>query len=133
MSRIKDKVKEIKVYLEEFSEIIPESFNEYIKSNLLKAGCERYAEKIIEAMTDLAFLIIKEKKLKLPEDDVHAFRILYENKIINERLYCNLKNAKGMRNILAHQYGRIDDEVVFESFEELIKDVKEFIKIAGII
>jgi uncharacterized protein YutE (UPF0331/DUF86 family) len=131
MSRIKDKVKEIKVYLEEFSEIIPESFNEYIKSNLLKAGCERYAEKIIEAMTDLAFLIIKEKKLKLPEDDVHAFRILYENKIINERLYCNLKNAKGMRNILAHQYGRIDDEVVFESFEELIKDVKEFIKIAG--
>jgi uncharacterized protein YutE (UPF0331/DUF86 family) len=129
MSRIKDKVNEIKIYLDEFIEIIPENFIEYKKSKLLKAGCERYIEKIVEAMTDLAFLIIKEKRFKLPEDDAHAFRILNENNIITEEMYNNLRNAKGMRNIIAHQYGDIDDEIVFESFQKLINDGKEFVEI----
>jgi len=34
-----------------------------------------------------------------------------------------------MRNIIAHEYGEIDDEIVFNAItEELIKDVGEFIK-----
>ena len=34
-----------------------------------------------------------------------------------------------MRNIIAHEYGKIDDKIVFEAItEELERDVKEFIK-----
>ena len=34
-----------------------------------------------------------------------------------------------MRNILAHEYGEVDDEVVFEAItEELDKDVSKFIE-----
>ena len=40
-----------------------------------------------------------------------------------------LKEAKGMRNILAHQYGKVDDKIIFDSItNELKKDVKNFIK-----
>ena len=94
-----------------------------------KAACERYVEKIVEAVTDLAFLVIKEKKLRLPEDDIDAFNILLENKIIDKGLSSKLKNAKGMRNIISHQYGKIDDEIVFEAIKgELDRDIKEFIE-----
>ena len=128
MKRITDKIKEVKGFLDELEGIAPSSFNEYESSIEKKAACERYAEKIVEAATDLAFLIIKNKKLRLPEDDIDAFNILLENKIIDGILAAKLKNAKGMRNIIAHAYGRVDDEIVFKSItKELVNDVKAFI------
>ena len=34
-----------------------------------------------------------------------------------------------MRNIISHEYGKIDDEIVFDSIkDELILDAEEFIK-----
>ncbi|MBU4308475.1 MAG: DUF86 domain-containing protein, partial [Nanoarchaeota archaeon] len=94
-----------------------------------KAACERYFEKIIEAVIDLTFLIIKEKNLEQPEEDKQSFDILAKNKILDSNLSIRLQNAKGMRNIIAHEYGRIDNELVFHSLvEELIPDVQEFLK-----
>jgi len=128
MTRINDKINEISQFLEELASLIPSSFEEYKSSIEKKAACERYIEKIVEAMTDLAFLVIKDKKLRIPEDDIDSFNILFENNIINSYLAARLKNAKGMRNIISHQYGKIDDEIVFESItEDLDKDVKKFI------
>lgn len=129
MNRIADKINEINEYLDELKSIIPTSLDEY-KSNIeKKAACERYVEKIVEAATDLAFLIIKSKKLRIPEDDIDAFNILLENKMIDDNIATKLKNAKGMKNIISHQYGKIDDEIVFESIsKELEKDVREFVE-----
>ena len=129
MSRIKDKIDEIKIYIKELQSIIPDTLEEYKSSVEKKAACERYVEKIVEAATDLAFLLIKIKKLRIPEDDIDAFNILQENNIIGEKLTKKLKNAKGMRNIIAHQYGNIDDQIIFESItNELQKDIKEFLR-----
>jgi len=126
--RITDKIKEIESYLQELVEIMPISLEEYrqIKN---KAACERYFEKIIEAVVDLSFLVIKDKGLKIPEDDKRAFDILAGEKIISIQLAEKLKDAKGMRNLISHEYGSVDDETVFSSItEELEKDVIEFIK-----
>ena len=129
MKRINDKIEEIGEFLEHLNQIAPASFEEYKDNIEKKAACERYAEKIIEALTDLSFLAIKFKKLKLPQDDIDAFNILSENKIIDDNLSVKLKNAEGMRNILAHQYGKVDDEIVFDSIkEELEKDALDLIK-----
>ena len=84
---------------------------------------------IIEAVVDLAFLIIKEKGYKIPEEDKEAFDILLEKDIISHELSEKIKSAKGMRNIIAHEYGRIDDNLVFHSItDELEQDVEEFLK-----
>ena len=128
-AKIKDKIKEIEKYLSELESIIPSNFEEYKQNFEKKAACERYFEKIIEAIIDLAFLIIKDKGLKIPEEDKETFDILAEEEILSNELAAKLKDAKGMRNILSHQYGEVDDEIVFESItEELEKDVKDFIK-----
>ena len=128
--RINDKIIQIKIYIKEFKTIIPDSFADYINNIEKKAACERYIEKIVEASTDLAFLIIKLKKFRIPEDDADAFNIIFENNIISKDLCSKLKKAKGMRNILAHQYGKIDDELIFESMKkELLKDINEFVDV----
>ncbi len=129
MNRIEDKIEDIKEFLEQLGQIAPGTLREYKSKIEKRAACERFAEKIIEAITDLAFLAIKIKKLQIPADDIDAFNILSENKIIPEALAEKLRNAKGMRNILAHQYGKTDDEIVFNAIkEELGRDAGEFVK-----
>ncbi len=126
--RINDKTKEIGVYLDELDGFLPKTFKEYIHDHKTKAACERYFEKIIGAVVDLAFLVIKEKGFRVPEEDKEAFDILESEGVITKELSERLKDAKGMRNIVAHQYGKVDDEIVFQSItEELIDDVTEFI------
>jgi uncharacterized protein YutE (UPF0331/DUF86 family) len=129
MKRINDKIIDIEKFIEELNQSIPEDFEEYKNDFKARAIGERYFEKIIESVVDLAFLIIKEKKFKQPEEDKEAFDILSKENIITKNLADKLKSAKGMRNIIAHEYGRIDNELVFQSLaEELIPDVEEFIK-----
>jgi uncharacterized protein YutE (UPF0331/DUF86 family) len=127
--RIKDKIEQIEKFLQELSEMVPKSLEEYKKDFIRKAACERYVEKIIEAMLDLTFLIIRFKSFKNPEDEENSLAILYENKIISKDLSENLRKAKGMRNVIVHEYGMIDDEKIFHAvYKELEKDMKEFIK-----
>jgi len=126
--RIKEKIKEIEIFIQEIEEILPSSLEEYLRNFIVRGSCERYFEKIIEAVIDVSFMIIRDKKLELPNTEEHAFNILMNNKIIGENLCKKLKDAKGMRNFIVHQYGRIDDELVFHTVAwELIPDVREFI------
>ena len=126
--RINDKVEEIEKYLAELDEIRPKTLNEYLADLKTKAACERYVEKVMEAVTDLAFLLIKDKSLQIPEEDAKAFEILVQSRLIDKKLGENLQLAKGMRNVLAHQYGEIDDEIVFNAIsDQLETDVKRFI------
>ena len=126
--RIKEKIEDIEVLLEELEEIMPNDFEDYVKIRN-KAACERYFEKIIEAIVDVAFLVIKDRTLKIPEEDKEAFDILADKKIISKELAIRLKDAKGMRNILAHEYGVVKDDLVFNSVKnEILSDSREFIK-----
>ena len=128
-ARIQDKIFEIENYLEELSGILPVAFSQYSSDLKAKAACERYFEKIVEAIVDLAFLAIREKGLRTPEEDKEAFDILCNAKIIDFSLAVRLKEAKGMRNFLAHQYGAIDNALVFRALKhELQKDVRKFLE-----
>jgi len=84
--RVTDKIMEIEKYLQELSEIIPGNFEEYQENLEKKAACERYFQKIIEATVDLTFLVIKENKLKTPEENKEALDILSSEKVISNEL-----------------------------------------------
>ncbi|MEK6825482.1 MAG: DUF86 domain-containing protein [Nanoarchaeota archaeon] len=127
--RIEDKMKEIEKYVEELSQIKPHSLDEYRENFEKKAACERYAEKIPEALTDLAFLAIKYSAYSQPKNDKESFEILSLNKVITPKLAERLQDAKGMRNIIAHEYGKVSDEIVFEAISsELEADASQFLK-----
>ena len=88
--RIKDKIKEITEFLEFLSQRVPDTLEEY-KSNLeKKAICERYFEKVIEAIVDLSFLLIRHLKIEIPAEtsDTEIFYILAEKHIISKSETC---------------------------------------------
>lgn len=127
--RVAEKIEDIERYLDELESWIPDSFENYKRDLKTKSACERHFEKIAEATVDLTFLIINTKGLKIPEDEDSSFFILAGNNIISKELAGKLKDAKGMRNFIAYEYGKIDDGLVFNSLSnELIADVREFVK-----
>lgn len=60
------------------------------------------------------------------------FDILAKANILTESLARKLQDAKGMRNIIAHEYGTVNNELVSHAItEELADDVKEFLEQIG--
>ena len=127
--RIKDKIKELEIYAGRLSGMTPKNIKIYSKDFKTKAACERHTEIIIGIICDIAVLVIKDKGFQMPENELNAFDILSKNNIISKEFADKLKDAKHMRNIIAHEYGEIDDEIVFNAIKnQLVSDVKIFIK-----
>ena len=116
--RVKDKVDDIKEYLKDLEDIRPKTFKKYENDKEKKAACERYVERIMEAVTDLAKLIIKVRELTLPTEDSESFNVLAKDGSIDKGLAERLKKAKGMRNVIAHLYGEVYDEIVINSISD---------------
>ena len=128
MSITRDKIKEVEKYLGELEEVLPDNIDSYLENLEKRLACERAFEKIIQSINDLAILIIKEKRFQMPNESTKAFHILYDKRIISRELADNLKKAMGMRNFLAHQYGDINDEIVFDAIQNRIfDDVNKFL------
>lgn len=129
MNRRGDKIVEIEEYLDELRGFLPSSFDEYISDKKSKAACERCCEKIVEAVIDLVFIVIKNKEFRSPSSNSDALDVLSENDVIPSELSDKLSDAKSMRNWLAHRYGDVNDRLVFDSLKkELIRDVEKFLE-----
>ena len=129
--RIKDKVEEIEKYLEELYSVEIGSLDDYKADFKIRAICERYFEKIVEAVEDLAFFVARDRGIEIVDED-KVFGSLAKGDIISDELAGKLKEAKGMRNIIAHEYGEIDDGLVYETITgELEGDVREFLGVVG--
>ncbi|MBI2668566.1 DUF86 domain-containing protein [Candidatus Woesearchaeota archaeon] len=77
--KIKEKIAEINQFIGELSEIVPAEYDSYIGNSRDRAACERFFEKIVEASVDLGFIIVKYKKLEVPQSDKELFKILEKN------------------------------------------------------
>jgi len=129
MNKRGDKIVEIEKYLDDLREFLPLDFDGYMADKKTRAACERCCEKIVEAVIDLVFVVIKNKEFRSPTSNSDALDVLSENNIISLELSDKLSDAKSMRNWLAHRYGDVNDKLVFDSLKgELIDDVEEFLE-----
>ena len=66
--------------------------------------------------------------MRKPEDNQDVFEILQEEKIISRKLFSNLRGIVGFRNILVHEYGKIDREIVYRKLKNNLDNFKQFKK-----
>ncbi|WP_371804104.1 type VII toxin-antitoxin system HepT family RNase toxin [Candidatus Lokiarchaeum ossiferum] len=130
-TRLMLKIRELKVYLEELEELLPDDEASYLKSLEKRRSVERELQIMIECMVDICMLLLKELKLGPPQNEENVLDLL-SGKITN---IPKLKEMRGFRNILVQKYGKIKDPLVFffasnerEDFLVFIKDVKELMK-----
>ena len=126
--RLQRRANQLQRTLDELIKIRPESFEEYIDLKT-KAACERYVERIAEDIVSILLLILRNRKIREePEDDDDIFELVKKEQILPMHLADKLRELKGMRNIIAHEYGEVDDKRVFDAIEyEIEGDVEEFV------
>lgn len=110
-------------YLSEIKKISKKSFiNDYHFYGL----AERYLQLSIEVVLDIGKLIIISNNLKKPEDNQDIFSVLRDNKVISEKTLNKLIGIANFRNILVHDYEKIDREIVYVKLKNNLADFKVF-------
>lgn len=125
---IENKISAIKKYLD-----ILKSFQGYTQAEIendvqIRGAIERYLYLAIQATIELAEAEVAYKKLRKPQTMAEAFIILEENKLISQDLMGTMVKMVGFRNIIAHDYEKINYEIVENILQNGVKDIKEFIK-----
>ena len=123
--RVLAKLDDLHGYLRELQSVIPSSFTEYLSVEK-KRSCERLLQVSIEAVIDACALIVTGLRLGLPGDEDDLFEKLAEHGVISRPVALVLRRMKGMRNLLVHEYGRVDDAVVFEAVSRRLGDFDTF-------
>ncbi len=112
-------------YLRELREIAPRNFEEYRRVEKRRA-CERLLQIAIEAVIDVCGLVVTGLRLGLPGEEDDFFEKLEEAGVISASMKHRLREMKGFRNLLVHEYARVDDRIVYEMMQTRSSDFEEF-------
>jgi uncharacterized protein YutE (UPF0331/DUF86 family) len=125
--RILAKIDELDGYLRELNQIKPTKFEEYQKIEK-KRSCERVLQLCIESVIGTCALLVVGLRLGLPAEEDDLFEKLEQGGIITSSRKETLRSMKAFRNILVHEYGRIDDELVYEILQDKLDDFEAYIR-----
>lgn len=123
--RLLTKIDVLDTYLKELREILPVNFEEYKRIEKRRA-CERLLQVTIECAIDICGLIVIGLRLGLPAEEDDLFDKLEQAGIITSSRKESLKKMKGFRNILVHEYGHVDDMIVYEILQNNLNDFEAF-------
>jgi len=123
--RILAKIDQLDVYIAELKEIVPRSYAEYQKVEK-KRACERLLQVSIEVVIDICNLLVSGLRLGLPAEEEDLFRKLLEAAVLSEEMGDKLREMRGFRNILVHEYAQVDDKLVYEAVKTKLKDFALF-------
>ena len=91
-----------------------------------KRACERLLQVSVEAVIDACGLLVTGLRLGVPGEEDDLFEKLARRGVISAAMAGVLKRMKGLRNLLVHEYGRVNDELVFEAVRHRLGDFETF-------
>ncbi|WP_298438328.1 DUF86 domain-containing protein [Geobacter sp.] len=95
---------------------------DYLRQDAIALNLQRACEQCI----DLANHTIRVRKLGLPKESRESFRLLAEGGIIHRDLASRLEGMVGFRNVLVHQYQKMDINLMIDVIENRLDDLVEF-------
>lgn len=104
---------------------------DFLKQDAIAMNLQRISELAI----DMANYLIKTKKLGLPQDSAESFALLRRAGLITADMERQMKGMVGFRNILVHEYKKLDIAIMKDVVEHHLHEPLDFanlgLKIAG--
>jgi uncharacterized protein YutE (UPF0331/DUF86 family) len=97
-----------------------------IPDHLVEDGIESNLQKMAEQAIDIANYIIRSKKLGFPKESKDSFQILLNAGIIDQASANNMIGMVGFRNVLVHEYTKIDKKILADVVNNHLDDVLDF-------
>jgi len=113
-------IRQVREYYARPSEV---DFKEdYLRQDAIAVNLQR----AVELTIDMANHVITERKLGLPKESRQSFAILGKSGIIPQELARMLLGMVGFRNILVHEYQKLDIEIMIDIIENRLRDLIDF-------
>lgn len=128
---IENKISEARKYLTILERYKQHSQEKIVNDVDIKGALERYLYLAAQSVIDLADAIIAYKKFRKPTTLSESFFILNEEKIISEELMEKMVKMTGFRNTIAHDYGKLNYDIVYNTLHNNLKDIEEFLETAS--
>jgi uncharacterized protein YutE (UPF0331/DUF86 family) len=82
----------------------------------------------VQNCIDIAAHIISEEGFGVPGSTTEMFYLLRDQGYLNQNLTLAMVKAVGFRNLIVHEYGKIELEQVYEIAHNNINDLNEYLK-----
>lgn len=125
---IETKISHIQKYLQLLDRYKKFSQKEIEDNPDLRGAVERYLYLATQATLDLGEAVIAFKDLRRPGTYTEVFYILDETEFISKDLSERLVNMTKFRNIITHDYDKVDFGIVYDALQNRLVDIEEFIK-----
>jgi len=102
------------------------TFREYLNNVRLRRAVERGLQVSVEVCLDIGRRIIAQESFRYPEDNQDVFRVLHEEGIVSSELLPALMDMARFRNLIVHNYARIDHAKVYGILKKHLGDFDAF-------
>ena len=110
---------DLRKYLDDLEELLPATEEKFLMDKKAQYGIPMLMLNIINSCIDLAQELIAIKNLGYPGSYREAFHTLEKNKLISKDVCPKMQDLVGLRNLLAHEYGEINFEILYEQAQDL--------------
>jgi uncharacterized protein YutE (UPF0331/DUF86 family) len=122
------KLTQLDTYLAQIREFSKISIAAYKSDWKMQRIVERTLQMLIELCIDIANHIISDEGLRLPSGYADTFTVLMEKKVINRNLFKTMDKMAKFRNVVVHQYEKIDPAIVVSILHQNLKDFENYKK-----
>jgi len=123
-----ERLKELDTVLEELSKYKNKELEDLTKSLSMRWTIERGLIAAATFIFDIADHILSAKFGIYPETYEDSLRLLKDKEVISFDLYQEIKGLGGFRNILVHEYLKVDIDELYKNFLECFKIFPQFSK-----
>ena len=124
---VKTKISSIQNNLEQLKRFENLSFNEVVENYDTHKIVERIIELLINEAIDINQHFISESKLnKLSFDFKESFLLLEKLNVYPKSFAQEISLSVGLRNILVHQYNRLDEKIFYTSIKDCLKQYSQY-------
>jgi uncharacterized protein YutE (UPF0331/DUF86 family) len=120
------KMAQMGVYLSQVREYSRTSLASYRNDWKTQRIVERTLQILVELCIDMANHIISDQKMRFPDGYADTFKVLLENRVINQRLWSRMDKMAKFRNVIVHQYEKIDPAIVVSILQKYLADFEKF-------
>ncbi|MBU1209634.1 MAG: DUF86 domain-containing protein [Proteobacteria bacterium] len=122
------KLAQVDSYLGQMREFSKISLTAYKNDWKTQRIVERTLQILIEVCVDIANHIISDQGMRLPTGYADTFEVLQEVKVISKRLGVTMAKMAKFRNIVVHQYEKIDPVIVVSILRKNLIDFEKYKK-----
>jgi uncharacterized protein YutE (UPF0331/DUF86 family) len=102
------------------------SLTEYLANLRLRKAVERSLQLSIEVCLDIGRRLIALNEFRNPETNQDIFQVLADQGIVPKELLPTLFDMSRFRNLIVHDYTRVDDAIVYSILTTRLGDFNAF-------